>query len=68
MQLIFVFVKGDILYAESHYDLLKIDLSDKNNPRITSRAKDAFANSENFKDQAGNTLIRFDFEQITYRQ
>ncbi len=59
------FVKGDILYAESHYDLLKIDLSDKNNPRITSRAKDAFANSENFKDQDGKTLIRFDFEQVT---
>lgn len=59
------YVSGNILYAESHYDLLKIDLSNQQQPRIVSRANDAFANSENFKDRADNTLIRFDFEEVT---
>ena len=59
------YVAGNILYAESHYDMLKIDISNKSQPRIVSRVEDAFATSENFKNAAGEVLIKFTFEDIT---
>lgn len=59
------YVEGNTLYAESHYDMLKIDLSDNRQPRIVSRVKDAFANSEQFKNDQGEVLIKFDFEDVT---
>ena len=59
------YVEGNILYAESHYDMLKIDISDKSQPRIVSRAEDAFATSSNFENDKGEALIKFEFEEIT---
>ena len=59
------YVAGNILYAESHYDLLKIDISNKSQPRIVSRVEDAFAISEHFKNDKGEVLIKFNFEDIT---
>jgi hypothetical protein len=57
------FIHEQTLYAESYYDMLKIDLSDKMNPRIISRVKDAFATD--FKNQEGKALIGFHFEEVT---
>jgi len=59
------YVEGNDLYAESHYDLLKIDISDKSQPSIVSRAADAFATSSNFQNDKGEALIKFEFEEIT---
>ncbi len=59
------YVAGNVLYAESHYDLLKIDISNKSQPRIVSRVEDAFATSDNFKNDKGEILIKFNFEDIT---
>ncbi len=59
------YVAGNILYAESHYDMLKIDLSNKSQPSIASRVEDAFADSENFKNANGEVLIKFNFEDVT---
>ncbi len=43
--------------------MLKIDVSDKNKPRLVSRVKNAFA--EDFTNDLGETLIKFDFEEVT---
>ena len=59
------YVDGITLYAESLYDMLKLDISDMNNPKLISRVKDAFADSQNFQDNDGNTLLKFDFEEVT---
>lgn len=59
------YVAGNILYAESHYDMLKIDISNKSQPRIISRVADAFATSNNFKNDQGEVLIKFNFEEVT---
>ncbi|NJL75992.1 MAG: hypothetical protein HC892_14200 [Saprospiraceae bacterium] len=57
------FVQGNTLYAESFYDMLKIDLSDWSQPRIVDRVKNAFA--EEFTNASGQTLIGFDYQQVT---
>lgn len=57
------YVQGNILYAESHYDMLKIDISNKMQPRIIARVDNAFA-SELVDDQ-GRVVIKFDFEIVT---
>jgi len=59
------YIEGNTLYAESHYDMLKIDISDKTQPRIVSRVKDAFADAEQFKNDKGEVLIKFHFEDVT---
>ena len=59
------YIKGNILYAESLYDMIKVDISNQNQPKLVSRVKDAFANSDDFKDANNNTLIRFEFEEVT---
>jgi len=57
------YVEGDFLYAESYYDMLKIDISDPNVPKLISRVENAFA--QEFRDETGNILIGFEFEQVT---
>lgn len=59
------FVQDNTLYAESNYDMLKIDITNKNQPILVSRVIDAFANSVDFKNDEGQTLIQFDFEEVT---
>ena len=62
------YVKGNILYAESLYDMIKVDISNQNQPKLVSRVKDAFANSDDFKDANNNTLIKFEFEEVTEKE
>lgn len=59
------FVAGNTLYAESYYDMVKIDVSDKNQPKLTSRVKNAFKGNQELKNEQGEDLIGFDFEIIT---
>lgn len=57
------FVKDNFIYAESYYDMLKIDIGDKHNPHIDSRVENAFI-QDLFNDQ-GQVLVGFDIEQVT---
>ena len=45
-------MKGNILYADNVRDLIAIDLSDLNNPQVTSRVKDVYSanNSINYPE------------------
>lgn len=51
------YVDGDYLYAESGYDLLKINVQDFRNPFITYRLKNAF--SEVMHDDKNRVLLGF---------
>ena len=57
------FVEDNVLYAESQYDMLKIDISTIAAPRIIARAENTFG--EALMDNDGNTLVGFEFEQVT---
>jgi len=57
------YVEGDQLFAESHYDMLKIDISNKNTPKLVSRVESAFA-QEHVNDK-GEVLIGFEYEDVT---
>lgn len=57
------YVKDDILYAESGYDLLKIDLRDINNPVILSRVKNAFGNLH-YNDK-NELILGFAYRTVT---
>jgi hypothetical protein len=57
------FVKDNFIYAESLYDMLKIDISDKTNPRIVSRVENAFV--QELTNDRGEILLGFDFEVVT---
>lgn len=57
------YVHGDYLYAESYYDMLKIDISDKSQPNIVARIENAFASE--FRDNNNRVLLGFDFEEVT---
>lgn len=57
------YVEGQFLYAESYYDLLKIDISDPYNAVLKDRAKYAIQNE--FKNENGETLIGFSYENKT---
>jgi len=52
-------VDGNYIYAESQYDLLKIDISDPLTPTLISRAEEAFY--DEIKNENGETLLGFDF-------
>lgn len=56
-------MKDQVLYAESYYDFLKIDLTNPQQPRIISRLENAFV--EEFTNAQGEVLIGFDFEEVT---
>lgn len=54
---------NQIIYAESYYDMLKIDVSDFQNPKLIHRAQEAF--TEELQNANGQTLIGFEFEEVT---
>jgi len=51
------------IYAESLYDLIKIDISDMQAPMIESRIENAF--SEPFVNASGESLIGFEYGEVT---
>ncbi len=57
------YVKGNFLYAESYYDMLKIDISQIGQPKLVSRVRNAF--TEELKNNLGESLIGFRFEEVT---
>lgn len=57
------YVDGNTLYAESYYDLVKIDLSNVQQPALVSRLENAFG--EELINAQGEVLIGFNFEQVT---
>lgn len=57
------YVHDDHLYAESYYDMVKIDISTIQQPTLTSRVENAF--SPNSFNAAGEPLIGFTFELVT---
>jgi hypothetical protein len=67
-------IKGNILYADSYVDLLAIDISDINNPRITKRIENVFEPSlppfdETFPvaplDHEKGVVVGWNIEKIT---
>ncbi|MEM9338550.1 MAG: hypothetical protein AAGA66_07455 [Bacteroidota bacterium] len=56
------FVDGSFIYAESYYDLLKIDIS-TSQPSIVSRLEHAIA--DEIRGQNGESLIGFELEEVT---
>jgi hypothetical protein len=57
------FVKGNYLYAESYYDVVKLDISDPLNVTLEGRAENVFTNE--LTNAAGETLLGFTYEQVT---
>lgn len=57
------FVNGDFLYAESYYDVVKIDISDPKNAVISDRAN--FVVPLEYTNEAGESLLGFSFEEVT---
>lgn len=57
------YVHNNMIYAISHYDMIKIDITDMMNPLLVGRLKNAFGNF--VKDANGNVLIGFNFETVT---
>jgi hypothetical protein len=57
------FVSGKYLYAESYYDLLKIDISNPSLAVLMSRSKNAI--QEDFINDKGETLIGFSYKEKT---
>lgn len=53
------FVSGNTLYAESYYDVIKIDVSDPFNAQLISRSKNAI--QDYFINDKGETLIGFSY-------
>jgi len=57
------YVHKNHIYAESYYDMLKIDISNMNSPQLINRIEEAF--SKEFINEQGETLIGFTYEQVT---
>ena len=57
------YVEGDFIYAESHYDLVKINISDLYNPKLVDREEYAFG--EAIKNAEGEVLLGFDYKVTT---
>ncbi|MFY0598072.1 MAG: hypothetical protein JXR03_00275 [Cyclobacteriaceae bacterium] len=57
------YLRDNLLYAESYYDMLKIDISNPTQPVLVSRAENAI--SEEIKNNSGETLLGFDFKMVT---
>ena len=56
-------VIGDFLYAESYYDVVKIDVSNPNAPQFVGRALNAI--QEELTNEVGETLLGFSYETKT---
>lgn len=57
------FVKDNNIYAESYYDVVKIDISDIHNAVLESRAEFVF--QDIWKDAEGKSLIGFSYQEKT---
>lgn len=57
------YLAGNELYAESVYDMVKIDLTDIRQPQLVSRVNDAFATP--VVNSIGEELIGFNHEVVT---
>jgi hypothetical protein len=57
------YVSGKTIYAETQYDLVKIDLSNINNPVLIDRLEYAF--SQPLKNASGDVLVGFSYQQAT---
>ncbi|MEM8526068.1 MAG: hypothetical protein AAGG68_15625 [Bacteroidota bacterium] len=57
------YVVNNTVYAESYYDLVKIDLTNLQQPVLSNRLRNAFG--EEIKNDKGETLIGFNFERVT---
>ena len=57
------FVKDNTIFAESFYDMVKIDISNANAPQLVTRLENAI--SSELVNAQGETLIGFEFETIT---
>ncbi|HCY45110.1 MAG TPA: hypothetical protein DHU89_00400 [Flavobacteriales bacterium] len=57
------FVKDDFIYAESQYDLLKINISDFASPFLAERALNSFATP--LTNDQGQQLVGFSYEEVT---
>ena len=57
------YVHNNILYAVSHYDIIKIDITNISNPVILGRLNNAFGPF--VKDANGNILVGFTFQKVT---
>lgn len=57
------FFKDGFLYAESYYDMLKIDMSNPMNPSLVNRLQNAIM--DEIKNSNGQSLLGFEFENIT---
>lgn len=57
------YVDGNFIYAEGHYDFMKIDISDKYNPTLISRVEYAFGESR--PNELGQDIIGFNYETVT---
>lgn len=54
------FVQGEFLYAESYYDVIKVDISDARNAVVAGRAE--YAVQKPFTNSSGQELIGFSYE------
>ena len=57
------FVKDNFIYAESYYDVVKVNISDPSNAILEARAEFVF--QDEVKDASGNTLVGFNFKEVT---
>ncbi len=57
------YVKDNFIFAESQYDLLKINIQDYRNPFLTKRVLNAFASP--LTNDQGQQLIGFTYEEVT---
>ena len=57
------YVNGNTIYAESLYDMLKIDITDRKNPNLEKRIENAFA-TPSLNDK-GEAIIGFEFQEVT---
>ena len=57
------YVHNNSIYAESVYDMLKIDISDRSTPKLTNRIENAFI--QEFTNENGQALIGFEYETVT---
>lgn len=57
------YVQNNHLYAESYYDMIKIDISNPKDPVLLSRVENAF--TAEYQNDLGEALIGFDFQEAT---
>lgn len=57
------FVKGNMIFAESHYDMVKIDISDMNSAKIVARAENVIPSNSDIRN-GDNVLVGFIYEDI----